>query len=145
MICINQVLNNFLKQQGDWKRYLMANWRSIIGAIANHASIEKIEGETLIVSVCDSTWLQELYLLSPILLNKLNQALDQPHLKKIRFKNKLNKPAFNEKKCSQKEKNNHPPHTLTLREKYALKNIHDAELSQALQTFLIRCYEVKHL
>lgn len=145
MICINQVLNNFLKEQGDWKRYLMANWRGIIGAIANHAYIEKIEGDTLTISVSDSTWLQELYLLSPILLNKVNQALDQPHLKKIRFKNKSNKYCFNERKPTEKTKPPQLSHTLTLREKHALKNIHDDELSQALQTFLMRCYEVKHL
>jgi hypothetical protein len=143
VICINQVLDNFLKQQGNWKHYLMANWNHIVGAIAHHARIEKIERETVIIGVSDSAWLQELYMLSPILLNKINLALEKPYLKNIRFKHAYRKkPCVAKKQCI-KTQAKLTQRELTHREKCALQKINDNELSQALTNFLMRC-EVKH-
>ena len=141
MICINQVLDNFLKQQGDWKHYLMANWTTIAGTISNHACIEKIENETLIIGVYDSIWLQELHLLSTILLKKINESLKQPFLKKIQFKYASRKKFIRKKDCTENFKPKSIRHVLTVQEQNALKKIHDHELGQAMEKFLMRCYE----
>ena len=143
MIGINQVLDNFLKQQGNWKHYLMANWNHIVGAIAHHARIEKIENETVVIGVSDSAWLQELYLLSPVLLNKINQSLEKPYLKNIRFKHAYKKRYCKTNKKCVKQIEKPKQRELTYREKSALEKITDTELSQALTNFLMRC-EVKH-
>lgn len=144
MVGINQVLDGFFKQQGNWKCYLMANWRTIMGPIALHTCIEKIDHDTLVIGVCDSVWMQELFTLSQVILNKINHTLEHPYLKKIRFK------MTTQKKCSHKSlcKNTYfqyPKHQLTIKEKQALQSIPDQELSIALEQFLMRCYEVKHL
>ena len=144
MVSINQVLDTFLKEQTDWKRYLMANWNTILGPIANHARIEKIEDNTLIIGVTDSAWMQELYLLSHVLLCKINQSLEQPYLKKIRFKCSTKK-FFKQPTLSTKKEYQLPRHTLNFKEQRALKAINDQELSTVLEEFLMRCYEVKHL
>ncbi len=144
MICINQVLDNFLKQQENWKHYLMANWDHIVGAIAHHARIEKIENDTLIIGVYDSAWLQELYMLSPILLNKINQSLEKPYLKKIRLKHAAKKRCFGNKKKPLRQEIAPIQRALTPREKCALQKISDDELSRALTNFLMRCHQVTH-
>jgi hypothetical protein len=144
VICINQVLDNFLKQQENWKHYLMANWNHIVGAIAHHARIEKIENETLVIGVSDSVWLQELYMLSPLLLNKINQSLDKPHLKKIRLKHAAPKKYCRNKNKPIRQAIAPVQRALTSREKNALQKISDDELSRALTNFLMRCHQVTH-
>ena len=48
--------------------------------------LEKIEGNTLIIGVYQASWLQELYLLSTVLLKTINNNLKYPYIKKLRFK-----------------------------------------------------------
>ena len=144
MVGINQVLNGFFKQQDTWKHYLMANWKTIMGPISLHTRIEKIDQDTLIIGVSDSVWMQELYTLSQVILNKINHALDQPYLKKIRFKS-ASKKNFYKKSEKIPLQRIWPKHRLTHKEKRALKSIQDQELSYALEQFLMRCYQVKNL
>lgn len=86
--------------------------------------------------------MQELYALSSLLLEKINQALPQPHLKKIRFKHATPKIT---KELGEKKKNKkYSPHLLTCREQAALDKITDLELRSALEQFLMRCQSVPH-
>jgi len=144
MIGISQALDSFFKQENNWKRYLMINWKNIMGPIAQHSRIEKIEHDTLVVGVANAVWMQELHGLSQVILTKINSNLEQPYLKKIRFKFASRK-KFYKKNNVQTYKAPRPKHLLTPKEQRAIKSIPDKELGQALEKFLIRCYEVKHL
>jgi hypothetical protein len=144
MKCVTLILDQLFKQYGDWKIYLMANWPHIIGNLKNHVTLEKVVNDTVILGVNDSTWMQELYMLSPVLINKINQALDKPHIKYVRFRLQTKK-----KTCTrQQTKQLHTTmqrHTLNYREKKALGKITDHELCDALENFLNKCYYIKTL
>jgi hypothetical protein len=139
---IKNLLPLILTQQNNWKFDLLNNWHTIFGPLSSKVYLEKIQEDTLILGVQDSCWLQELYLLSAMLLKTINQTLDQPRIKHLRFK------TIGIKK--EKKQNNHIkkercvlPVTFSAYEDQALKEIKDPELQRALKDFLVRCYQEK--
>ena len=84
---IKHSIQTLFNKQERWKLYLLNNWKSIIGDLHQHVHIEKIDKTMITLGVSSSAWMQELYMLSPMLLQKINAHLDQPHVKTIRFKN----------------------------------------------------------
>jgi len=135
---IKNILDSFLKTNNSWKAQLLQDWPKIIGKLQDKVSIEKVQDSTLVLSVADACWLQELYLLSPVLLKTINQKLDRPRIKRLRFKQagikeKKKKAAVQAKKPVAK------PKPLSKKELDALKNIDDKQLSSVLEQFLHRC------
>lgn len=139
---IKDFLNSFLKTETTWKLQLIKDWPKIIGKLGNKVKLEKVQETTLVLSVIDSCWLQELYLLSPILLHTINEKLDQPRIKRLRFKQSEIK-VKNEKRETKKEIYKVKQYTLSLTEQKALKRIDDQQLSSALKNFLYRCRQEK--
>lgn len=137
---IKNLLHNFLENENNWKLTLLRHWPHIIGDLRTKVCLEKIHKETLVLGVYDSCWLQELYLLSPILLKKINEKLENVHIKKLRFK-QTGKKHIKEKKSTTTKKIVNKKITLTDNEKETLKNIKDPDLESALRKFLIRCYQ----
>jgi hypothetical protein len=137
---IKSVFKNILAPEQHWKLNLLNNWAAIIGSIGQYVHIEKIHDDTLILSVVDSCWMQELYLLSDLLLKKINQNLDEPRIKNLRFKQS----SVRKKKvaCAKvKPKPLHKNVLLSAQERAALEKIKDPQLSKALEEFLVRCYQ----
>jgi len=137
---IRNVLDTFLKTNNSWKAQLLQDWPKIIGKLQDKVSIEKVQDATLILSVADACWLQELYLLSPVLLKTINQKLDRPRIKRLRFK----QAGIKEKKKKavvQKKRPIKKPKPLSKKELDALKKIDDAQLSSVLEQFLQRCHQ----
>lgn len=83
---IKNVLSLILANHANWKIHLLNNWSTILGPLSSKVYLEKIQEDTLILGVQDSCWLQELYLLSGMLIKTINQTLDQPRIKHLRFK-----------------------------------------------------------
>lgn len=141
---IKNILSKILTNQDDWKVKLLQNWPKIIGPLSSKVILEKINNDSLVIGVYDSCWLQELYLLSPILLQKINKTLETDTFKRLRFKQVEIK--NNQKKVCNKNTNyknisiNSYSQKLSNREERALEIIKDQELSQALKDFLIRCH-----
>lgn len=137
---IKDLLERFLVKEESWHFDLLRNWNTILGKLHTKVQLEKIEKDTLILGVYDSCWLQELYLMSPLLLKTINQSLDQPRIKQLRFK----KIGIFKKKDAKK---NHQscriaqPVVLTQEQKDALNSISDTQLRTALENFLIRCHQ----
>ena len=144
MVSIGQALNSILSSSDNWKFKLVTRWPTIIGPLATRMYIEKIERDIIMVGVCDAAWLQELYLLSDVLLRKINQSLPAPYLKKIIFKHahvpqeKTRTRVTPKKNCAKTPSSTRP---LSTQEQAAIAGIHDQELSLALQQFLIRCQQ----
>lgn len=139
---IKDIVHNIIKAsspENDWKGVIMQNWPTIIGSLASRVFIEKIYQDTIVLSVTDSCWMQELYLLSEILKNKINQTINQPRIKTIRFKygTKKNMPLMKKK---QPEARSFTPRKLTAAELAALSKIQDQELSEVLARFLQKCH-----
>lgn len=132
-------LSSLLPKNDSWKIQLLSNWATIMGNLHTKVQLEKIYEDTLVLGVHNSSWLQELYLLSPMLLHTINQKLDQPRIKHLRFKQagkRLEELKTVEIKAKQRKEV-----ILNMQEQTALNSMKDPQLRDALKAFLIRCYQ----
>ncbi len=137
---IKHVLRN-LVTSNDWKKSLLNNWKEIIGdKLSDKVTLEKIYNTSVTLGVIDSCWLQELYLLSPILIKTINEKLDRPRIKQVRFKQIGKKKRGTEKRKEIKKEKNIIVN-LSPREQNALKHVNDTELRKVLQSFCVRCHQ----
>lgn len=137
---VKTILDELLSRQNNWQLQLLNQWPSIVQAIKTRVHLLKIEPEILTIGVQDSCWLQELYLLSPLLIATINQKLDEPRIKQLRFK-----ALGTQKEKQTKEKSNYsrPKRViaLSIKEQATLAQIADEQLRLALKNYLIRCHE----
>lgn len=137
---IKKILQQLITAPDNWQLKLLSNWETIIGSIKTKVNLLKITDDTLILGVMDSCWMQELHLLSPLLIKKINENLDRPRIKHLRFKSigltkEKKAPNIMEKKIIK------PPMRLSSSEQQRLAEIKDPQLRQLLQDYLIRCYQ----
>lgn len=136
---LKTLLSSSFKTPNAWKTRLLAEWPEVVGNLHDKMTLEKVYDDTLIIGVYEASWLQELYMLSGVLIKTINEHLGTPHIKKIRFKHATQKA---EKRVKKKEKKNtFVPSKITLNstEAKALLNIKDEEMRTALHLFLSRC------
>ena len=124
----------------NWKLHLMNQWETIMGSIGCKVSIYKIYNDSITLGVCDSGWMQELYLLSNLIKQKINSILDKTRIETIRFqyvtKTKCpNELIINKEQIEKKDR------LLTNIEKKALEKITDPELYKALSRLLQQCHQ----
>ncbi|OGB97592.1 hypothetical protein A3F06_03610 [candidate division TM6 bacterium RIFCSPHIGHO2_12_FULL_36_22] len=141
---LNILVQTALSQQGDWQLFLIKNWKNIIGNLSQHVRLEKIYDSTIILGVYDTHWMQELYMFSNILLDKINDALEEPKVTHIRFK-KVNRPVEQKTSITYTKPSASKPIQLSEKEQKALAALSDPELVQALKRFLVRCHNQKNL
>ena len=139
VISIKKILDDLLSQPNNWQLQLLNNWPIIVGSIRTKVQLLKIQEDTLIIGVFDSCWLQELYLLSPLLIKTINEKLDRPRIKNLRFKmvgisDKKEKKKVPSKRIVSKIVQ------LSSREQETLNQIKDEQLRQVLRDYLIRCH-----
>jgi len=137
---LKELLHTLIRPEKNWKTNLLYQWHDIIGSLHSKVRIEKIYDDTLILGVFHSCWMQELYLLSPLLIKTINEKLDQPYIKQIRFKHvglkelhKKSSPHYSAKKKKNAE--------LTKDDEHTLAKIADPALRNVLKAFRIRCYQ----
>lgn len=141
---IKTLLQPFLQSKmQQWKIQLLEQWSKIVGPLASNVTIEKIYEDAILLGVYDSCWMQELYLLSPTLLQTINQNLDQPRIKQVRFKLIAKKKNNKKETITSHSKDDIPSIKLKKVEQVALQRIKDPHLRSVLEKFLIRCYREK--
>jgi len=139
---VKNILNSLLQpsvHNEAWKLNLIKNWPTIIGSLHDKVSLQKIHTTSVVLGVHDSSWIQELYLLSKLILKKINDQLDKPRILTLRFQCIEKKEMIHQQKSktiSIKKKRDLKPLEIK-----ALQKINDPELSQALQGFLQRCLQ----
>lgn len=142
---LKNLLHNFLshKTEHPWKVNLLSQWGSIVGNLSSKVMIEKIYEDTIVLGVYESCWMQELYLLSPLLIANINSNLDQPRIKKLRFK--LVQQYAEKKDAVIQTKHVIPKNNraLNMHEEKALSTIQDPALREALKNYLFRCAKEK--
>lgn len=139
---LKNILQTIINPKKNWKTDLLYRWHEIIGPLNNKIKIEKIYDNTLILGVFHSCWMQELHLLSPLLIKTINEKLDQPYIKEIRFKYvglKSQKKGHITPTVIKKQKES----TLTKEDECVLAKITDPVLREALKAFRIRCHQEK--
>lgn len=138
MANLKELLQNLINPHQSWKTDLLYRWKDIIGSLHSRVRIEKIQDDMLILGVFHPCWMQELYLLSPLLIKTINEKLDQPYIKQIRFKQICLK---KEKIKTTEEKNFQKKNIILSKEDESiLAKIADPNLRDALKAFRIRCY-----
>lgn len=137
---IKSLLSPFLNSaSADWKVSLLQRWSEIMGPMACNVTIVKVIDDTVLLGVYDSSWLQELYLLSDMIITTINQNLDQPRIKKLRFKQIKRASKAAPKEVIIPQEIPQKPITLTPLEQRALSKIENDQLRTVLKSFLIRC------
>jgi len=143
---IKSILSHILNAKATtWQNELIKNWPHIIGNLDKRMFLKKVKNDTLIIGVYDSNWLQELHILSHLLLKKINSHLQNSYVKKLYF---VYSPKYNtDKKKSSSLKYrqiNTESFTLKPKEKLALNKIKNPELQKALKLYLMRCNQEKN-
>lgn len=137
---IKSVLQNIFVDEHNWKLKLLKHWPTILGNLNTKVHLEKINDDHLVLGVSDSCWLQELYMLSPLLLSSINKKLDEPRIKSLRFK-KVGIIKEKSKKAVLKKKTPCKPLILAAHEERALAKVKDEGLRTAIMDFLRRCQQ----
>ena len=136
---IEQALTTLFQKSKDdqfWKINLLQNWSQIVGNIASKAMIHKIYHNSITLGVYELCWMQELYILSPMLKKKINEFLGKEQIKLIRFRAAHKK---SKKKKKKKVKSEAPPKELTSRERASIESIKDPDLAHSLKLLLEKC------
>lgn len=137
-ISLKDVLQKTLQQE-SWKLTLLSEWPIIMGGLAQRVRVEKIDGSTLILGVQNASWMQELYLLSTVLIKTINTHLGRPYIQKLIFKTASFKKKEFEPIAPQPIYIKPEPVPLSFNQKQALATIKDPDLQQSLRTFFYRC------
>jgi hypothetical protein len=137
---IKDLIQNIVGRSDSWKLQLLQHWPTILGNLNTKIHLEKINDDHLVLGVADSCWLQELYMLSPLLIQTINKKLDVPRIKSLRFK-KIGIQKQKEKKVSPAKQLSCKMVPLTTKEQQALHRIEDPELRTAISAFLRRCQQ----
>ena len=139
-VYLKELLHSIINPEKNWKIDLLYQWNDIVGSLHTKVRIEKIHNDMLILGVFHSCWMQELYLLSPLLIKKINEKLDQPYIKNIRFKQiGLKQMKKNDRLHTNIKKKKDVQ--LTQEDNRALATVSDPTLREALKAFRLRCYQ----
>lgn len=146
---IKNLLKSFLHHDTNWQGYLIANWTTIIGNLKDHVSLEKIQDDTIILGVNNSSWMHELYMLSGMLKDKINAQLQKPYVQKIKFKF-TDKKKFEEKRSYKRQESTEQVSTkitFTLRQEKALQKIQEKnkDLASSLENYFYKCNAIRKM
>jgi len=84
---LNSALGKFRPAQDTWMTRIWDVWDGAVGKpIAMNAKPDSFKDGILIVNVSSSTWIHQLTFLEREMILNINKHLDQPLVKKIRFK-----------------------------------------------------------
>jgi len=84
---LNSALGKFRPAQDIWMMRVWDVWEGAVGKpIAMNAKPDSFKDGILIVNVSSSTWIHQLTFLEKEMILNINKHLDQPLVKKIRFK-----------------------------------------------------------
>ena len=142
---LKQVIHTLLDPSKDWRFYLLTHWNAIMGSLAARVRLEKIEltqeQAVLFLGVYESVWLQELHMLSAVLIRSINSTLGQPYIKQVRLSLVIKQQDRSKKYAKTIERYAEAKTTLTEKEQKALSAISNSDLQKTLHTFLLRCSE----
>lgn len=147
---LKELIHNIIPQEHQWKITLFKHWDEIIGPMKDKVIIEKIEESVLVLGVCHPAWAQELFLLSPMLKQKINRYLQKDRISRIRFKfldlaTQRAETIKIQNSRQEAQKSPLPEQYVVLNpsEKLILDQVNNQELRSSLEQFLQRCKVTK--
>lgn len=140
-LAVKNVLDSMLQTDQNWRLQLFAAWPAIVGSLKTRMRLDKIQEDTVIIGVYESHWMQELFLLSRVLISSINKNLSEPYIKHIRFKLiEQQKPEVKKEQTLLVKRKIIIPE-LAKNELAALDDIKDCQLKEALKEYYVRCLE----
>jgi hypothetical protein len=140
MACtLKSLLDAVLKSEEDWRLRLVRQWPAIVGDLHSKMRLERVANDTVIIGVYDSHWMQELFMLSRVIIRTINGKLGAEHVAKLRFILAPTKEAQKKKMPESEVKNTGLRASMNVHQRKALKTIKDDQLQDALQNFFYRC------
>ncbi len=90
-VAIGEALKEYLARSGmgglQYASKLASGWTKLVGSgIAAHSRPREIKGGRLTVIVDSSVWMNQLHLLSPDIIEKLNRGLGAETVRELRFR-----------------------------------------------------------
>lgn len=142
---IEQALSSLFKKSQDnqfWKVNLLQNWSKIVGNMASKVMIHKIYKDSVTLGVYELCWMQELYILSPMIQKKINDFLGNQQIKKIRFRSAqaLEDPPSKKPKRKINQIKERPHKKLSAKEVASISSIKDPDLANSLKLLLEKCH-----
>jgi hypothetical protein len=136
--------NPLIPRYEPWKVTLIEQWDTVMGDLHAHVTLINIQNNMLLLGVYDATWLQELHILSSVLIKTINDFLGDAHIQHLRFKNigYKKKQTHTTTVIPLKHKIRPRQIPLTHQEHSALATVKDSELRTVLEQYLIRCKEI---
>lgn len=140
MATVGHILSTLLRPKQLWQQLLFDRWTDIVGELATRMRIERVTSDTVTIGVYDVHWMHELYYLSGDLKARINDQLDEPHVKHVRF-------VLAKKRHGagvEEQKNERVPHkkqtgrALSMYEQRALQHVHDEQLQSLLRNLMER-------
>ncbi|MBT3827372.1 DUF721 domain-containing protein [bacterium] len=135
---VKTFIDGYFKKHSDWRWSLLENWKQIMGQMHEHVFLEKVYKETVVIGVYHSSWMHELYLLSPVLLKKINSVFETPRIKRVRFKLKGQK-LYGQAKRAKYKQLQAKPVQLSSPQLKALEKLDDDDLQRHLKGFFKQC------
>lgn len=131
----------FVEHQQGWNAYLLQNWPTIVGTLAQRMRLEKIVGDMLVIGVYDAHWMHELHMLSSTIMRTINAKLGDEKIKKLRF-NLVERRTFKKKyPAPLLHEQPQKPVMFSKRETQALAHIKNKDLHEALKKYFERCMQ----
>lgn len=143
---LKDLLQAIIPENAAWKIKLLNEWPTIVGHLHQHVKVQKIYADALVLGVTDSSWLQEMYLLSGVLIETINKNLDKPRINRLHFKN-IGDMEYQQPALAPKPKEVIAPEPipnkqhLTRQQQKTLDRVEDPELRAVLKELLFVCYQ----
>lgn len=125
----------------NWRLMLIKEWPRILGPLSSKVSVESIHDGTIVLGVNDACLMQELFLLSPLIVSTIQKTIGNSYIKHVRLKR--TEMMIYQKKSSQKTERPcaQKAVSLTRVETHALECVTDLELREALKNYCMRCHQ----
>ena len=139
-VSLQCLMTQFLSDNDDWRKQLTRDWANIVGGLHTKMRLEKIMHDTVVIGVYELHWMQELFMISSMIMDTMNQKLGGPHVTKLRFV------VAGSKNDGTLRKRGSPRHhvraerkPLAVHQKKVLEAIEDEQLRAALERLWYRC------
>jgi hypothetical protein len=143
MYCMAKTLHELIATclpTDNWRLTLIKEWPTIFGPLSARVSIEAVHDTTLVLGVSDACLMQELYLLSPLIVSTIQKTIGSSVIKQVRLKRTEMSMKHKPSKTMSVQ---HTKKTvlLTRAETHALECVRDLELREALKNYCMRCHQ----
>jgi hypothetical protein len=135
---LDALVQGLLGTDDDWRKRLVKEWPALVGDLHTRMRFEKISHDVLVIGVYDLHWMHELYMMSPMIVQAINEKLGGNFVAKIRFA-VVNKTERTRKKRGSSDALHVQERPLAEPQQKVLANVKDEHVQKLLSKLWQRC------